>query len=79
MHAVLGEIALSYFQGLRAERSVRLLKMGNERVDQVAAPVAWAEGVTVRTRRRRRLGHEAASCDTLFQAAGKYPSLRARP
>lgn len=57
MHAVLGKSPLSYFQSLRVERAVHLLKTGNESVDQIAARVGYADGVTLRTLLRRRLGY----------------------
>ena len=57
MHAVLGKSPLSYFQSLRVERAVHLLKTGNESVDEIAARVGYADGVTLRTLLRRRLGH----------------------
>jgi len=56
MHAVLGKSPLTYFQTLRVERAVHLLKTGNESVDQIAARVGYADGVTLRTLLRRRLG-----------------------
>ena len=57
MHAVLGRSPLSYFQSLRVERAVHLLKTGNESVDEIAAQVGYADGVTLRTLLRRRLGY----------------------
>jgi transcriptional regulator GlxA family with amidase domain len=57
MHAVLGKSPLSYFQSLRVERAVHLLKTGNESVDQIAARVGYADGVTLRMLLRRHLGH----------------------
>jgi len=57
MHAVLGKSPLSYFQSLRVERAVHLLKTGNESVDQIAARVGYTDGVTLRTLLRRRLGY----------------------
>jgi transcriptional regulator GlxA family with amidase domain len=56
MHAVLGKSPLSYFQSLRVERAVHLLKTGNESVDEIAARVGYADGVTLRTLLRRHLG-----------------------
>jgi transcriptional regulator GlxA family with amidase domain len=56
MHAVLGKSPLSYFQSLRVERAVHLLKTGHESVDQIAARVGYADGVTLRTLLRRHLG-----------------------
>jgi transcriptional regulator GlxA family with amidase domain len=57
MHAVLGKSPLSYFQSLRVERAVHLLKTGNESVDEIAARVGYADGVTLRTLLRRQLGY----------------------
>ena len=57
MHAVLGKSPLSYFQSLRVERAVHLLKTGHESVDEIAARVGYADGVTLRTLLRRHLGH----------------------
>jgi transcriptional regulator GlxA family with amidase domain len=55
MQSVLGKSPLSYFQSLRVERAVHLLKTGNASVDEVAARVGYAEGATLRTLLRRRL------------------------
>ncbi len=57
MHAVLGKSPLSYFQSLRVERAVHLLKTGNEGVDEIAARVGYADGVTLRALLRRHLGY----------------------
>ena len=57
LHAVLGKSPLSYFQSLRVERAVHLLKTGNESVDEIAARVGYADGVTLRTLLRRHLGY----------------------
>jgi transcriptional regulator GlxA family with amidase domain len=57
MQAVLGKSPLSYFQTLRVERAVHLLRTGNESVDQIAALVGYADGVTLRTLLRRHLGY----------------------
>jgi len=55
MHAVLGKSPLSYFQSLRVERAVHLLKTGNASVDEVATRVGYADGTTLRNLLRRRL------------------------
>ena len=55
MQDVLGKTPLSYFQSLRVERAVHLLKTGDASVDQVAARVGYADGATLRTLLRRRL------------------------
>jgi transcriptional regulator GlxA family with amidase domain len=55
MQSVLGRSPLSYFQSLRVERAVHLLKTGAASVDEVAAKVGYADGTTLRTLLRRRL------------------------
>jgi transcriptional regulator GlxA family with amidase domain len=55
MQAVLGKSPLSYFQSLRVERAVHLLKTGDASVDEVAERVGYADGTTLRNLLRRRL------------------------
>jgi transcriptional regulator GlxA family with amidase domain len=55
MQSVLGKSPLSYFQSLRVERAVHLLKTGSANVDEVAACVGYSEGATLRVLLRRRL------------------------
>jgi|SRR5215471_15745581 len=55
MNAVLGKSPLSYFQSLRVERAVHLLKTTNASVDEVAARVGYADATTLRNLLRRRL------------------------
>jgi transcriptional regulator GlxA family with amidase domain len=55
MRSVLGKSPLSYFQSLRVERAVHLLKTGSESVDEVAARVGYTDGATLRALLRRRL------------------------
>jgi transcriptional regulator GlxA family with amidase domain len=55
LQEVLGKSPLSYFQGLRVERAVHLLKTTDASVDDVAARVGYADGVTLRALLRRRL------------------------
>ena len=55
MQSVLGKSPLAYFQSLRIERAVHLLKTGNASVDEIAARVGYADGTTLRTLLRRRL------------------------
>ena len=55
MHAVLGKSPLSYFQSLRVERAVHLLKTSDTSVDEIAARVGYADATTLRNLLRRRL------------------------
>ena len=55
MESVLGKSPLSYFQGLRVERAVHLLKTGDASVEEIAAQVGYADGATLRVLIRRRL------------------------
>jgi transcriptional regulator GlxA family with amidase domain len=55
MHAVLGKSPLSYFQSLRVEGAVHLLKTDTASVDEIAARVGYADGTTLRNLLRRRL------------------------
>ncbi len=52
---VLGRTPLSYFQSLRVERAVHLLKTGDASVEEIAARVGYADGATLRLLLRRRL------------------------
>jgi transcriptional regulator GlxA family with amidase domain len=56
MQGVLGKSPLAFFQDLRIERAVHLLRTSHASVDQIAANVGYAEGVTLRALLRRRLG-----------------------
>jgi transcriptional regulator GlxA family with amidase domain len=56
LHSVLGKTPLSYFQDLRVERAVHLLRTGSESIDQIAAQIGYADGMTLRTLLRRKLG-----------------------
>lgn len=55
MQSVLGRSPLSYFQSLRVERAVHLLKTENASVDEVAARVGYSDGATLRTLLRHKL------------------------
>ena len=55
MQTVLGRSPLSYFQSLRVERAVHLLKTGDVSVDEVAAQVGYSDGTTLRNLLRQRL------------------------
>ena len=56
MQSVLGKSPLSYFQSLRVERAVHLLKTSNASVDDIAVRVGYTEGSILRVLLRRRLG-----------------------
>jgi OsmC subfamily peroxiredoxin len=56
MQSVLGKSPLAFFQDLRIERAVHLLRTSGASVDQIAAQVGYAGGVTLRALLRRRLG-----------------------
>jgi transcriptional regulator GlxA family with amidase domain len=55
MESVIGKSPLAYFQSLRIERAVHLLKTSSASVDEIAARVGYADGTTLRTLLRRRL------------------------
>jgi OsmC subfamily peroxiredoxin len=56
MQSVLGKSPLAFFQDLRIERAVHLLRTSRASVDQIAAEVGYAEGATLRALLRRRVG-----------------------
>ena len=53
MQTVLGKSPLAYFQRLRVERAIHLLKTSHGSVDEVAGRVGYADGATLRTLLRR--------------------------
>jgi len=56
LKAVMGKSPLSYFQDLRVERAVHLLKTSHESIEAIAGQVGYDDGVTLRLLLRRRLG-----------------------
>ena len=53
--SVLGKSPMSYFQSLRVERAVHLLKTSKASVDEIATKVGYTDGGTLRLLLRRRL------------------------
>jgi len=56
LQGVLGKTPLSYFQDLRVERALHLLRTGSDSIDRIAAQIGYADGVTLRSLLRRKLG-----------------------
>jgi transcriptional regulator GlxA family with amidase domain len=56
MQAVLGKTPVAYVQEVRIESAVHLIKTSAISIDRVAEMVGYADGVTLRTLLRRRLG-----------------------
>lgn len=56
LQQVLGKSPLGYVQDLRVERAVHLLKTSDRSLEQIAALVGYADGVTLRTLLRQKLG-----------------------
>jgi transcriptional regulator GlxA family with amidase domain len=55
LQSVLGKSPLAYFQSLRVERAVHLLKTSNASIEEIAAKVGYKNGGTLRLLLRRRL------------------------
>lgn len=56
IEGVLGKSPLSYFQDLRIERAVHLVRTSQLDIEAIAAEVGYAGGATLRTLLRRKLG-----------------------
>lgn len=56
LKSVLGKSPLAWFQDLRVEHAVHLLKTTDRSLDDIAAAVGYADGVTLRALLRRRMG-----------------------
>lgn len=56
LQRVIGKSPLAYFQKLRVERAVHLLRTTNESVDQIATSVGYSDRVALCTLLRRQLG-----------------------
>jgi transcriptional regulator GlxA family with amidase domain len=75
---VLGRTPLSYFQDLRVERAVHLLRTSGDDVEKIAAAVGYADGVTLRNLIRRKLGRGIREIRS-EGAAGELTSLTRPP
>ena len=53
---VLGKSPLSYFQDLRVEHALHLLRTSHANIEAIAAVVGYGDGVILRALLRRRLG-----------------------
>jgi len=60
LKSVLDKTPLSYFQDIRVEHAVHLLRTGNDSVDQIASKVGYADGITLRNLLRRKLGRSVS-------------------
>jgi transcriptional regulator GlxA family with amidase domain len=56
MQDVLGKSPLAYFQNIRVERAVHLLRTTSRSVEEIAARVGYTEGGILRVLLRRHLG-----------------------
>lgn len=56
LRTVLGKSPLQYFQDIRVEQAVHLLQSRDASVDQIATQVGYADGVSLRTLLRRKIG-----------------------
>jgi transcriptional regulator GlxA family with amidase domain len=56
VQSVLGKTPLSFFQSLRIERAMHLLRTENVSVDSIAARVGYSDGATLRALLQRELG-----------------------
>lgn len=56
MRDTIGKTPISYIQDLRIERAAHLLRTTDDSVERIAEWVGYADGSTLRTLLRRRLG-----------------------
>ncbi|SFO17547.1 Transcriptional regulator GlxA family, contains an amidase domain and an AraC-type DNA-binding HTH domain [Nitrosospira briensis] len=61
LQAVVGKSPLSYFQDLRVERAIHLLRTSSDNVDSIAAQVGYADGATLRSLLRRKTGRPVSA------------------
>ena len=60
LKSVLGKTPLSYYQDIRVEHAVHLLRTTNDSVDQIASKIGYADGVTLRSLLRNKIGRTAS-------------------
>lgn len=61
LQAVIGKSPLAYFQDLRVERAVHLLRTSSDSIDSIAAQVGYADGTTLRSLLRRKTGRPVSA------------------
>ncbi len=66
-HAILGKSPLDYFQDLRVEHAQSLLHRDSYDIEAIAAAVGYADGATLRTLLRDRLGRGVREIRAGFQ------------
>lgn len=66
LQAVIGRSPLAYFQDLRVERAVHLLRTSSDSVDSIAAQVGYADGATLRSLLRRKTGRPVSALRTPY-------------
>jgi transcriptional regulator GlxA family with amidase domain len=81
LNTVLGKSPMSYFQSLRVERAVHLLKTSKASVEEIATRVGYRDGGTLRLllRRRLNLGVKEIRRTSRFSVddiRAKHPSLK---
>ena len=64
LQAVIGKSPLAYFQDLRVERAIHLLRTSSDNVDSIAAQVGYADGATLRSLLRRKTGRPVSALRT---------------
>lgn len=79
LKATLGKSPLEFFQDLRVEHAVHMLRTTHASVDQVAAAVGYADAMALRDLLRKKIGHTVASLRANIRmrptpARGRYSS-----
>lgn len=57
MHQILGKTPLAYFQDLRVQQAIHLLRTTSFGIEQIASAVGYEDGVTLRNLLKRKLGY----------------------